>query len=163
MPSKQGSLELLNHPIAQELLRAPFPMRLAYTWPDGSPRVVPIGFEWTGTEIISGCPPDAPKIKVLQTNPKVAITIDTEKMPCHVLMIRGTARITMHEGIIPEYIAYCKRYMGDEGAAGWLQQITPLIPVMARVAVTPEWVGVIDFDQRFPNAVERAIEAMSAR
>jgi len=43
MPTKQGDLSMLNDPIAQELLNAPLPAHLAYTWTDGSPSVIPIG------------------------------------------------------------------------------------------------------------------------
>jgi hypothetical protein len=28
---------------------------------------------------------------------------------------------------------------------------------MARVAIGPEWAGIIDFEERFPSAIERAI------
>ena len=37
-----GSLALLEDPVAQRLLHATIPARLAYTALDGSPRVVPI-------------------------------------------------------------------------------------------------------------------------
>src|SRR5690349_9508247 len=114
MTSQQGSLELLNHPVAQEMLQAPIPLRLAYVWPDGTPRVVPIGFHWNGSEIVIGGPPNAPKMKVLAKNPKVAVTIDSNIPPWHVLLIRGTVSISLHDGIIPEYVAYCERYMGKE-------------------------------------------------
>lgn len=157
MPTQQGSLDLLLDPVAQELLQSDIPMRLAYTWMDGSPRVVPIGFHWNGSEFIIGGSPNAPKMKALSRNPKVAITIDSNKMPYHVLLIRGTANITMHDGIIPEYVEYCKKYMGEAGAAGWLQQLTPVMPKMARIAIQPEWAGVMDFQARFPNAIERAM------
>jgi hypothetical protein len=157
MPTKQGSLDLLNDPIAQELLQAPFPMRLAYTWTDGTPRVVPIGFLWNGSELVSGGFPNVPKMKALAKNPKVAVTIDTERMPCHVLLIRGTASVTVHDGIIPEYAAYCKRYMGEEGGNAWVQQLTPIAPKMARIAIKPEWVGIMDFEKRFPNNLEAAM------
>jgi nitroimidazol reductase NimA-like FMN-containing flavoprotein (pyridoxamine 5'-phosphate oxidase superfamily) len=46
--AQQGSLELLSDPVAQELLSSVNPARLAYTWTDGSPRVVPMWFHWTG-------------------------------------------------------------------------------------------------------------------
>ena len=46
MTSPHGSLELLNDPIAQELLHSTMPARLAYTWPDGTPRVVAIWFHF---------------------------------------------------------------------------------------------------------------------
>lgn len=160
MTTRQGGLELLNDPVAQEMLQAPFPMRLAYVWTDGSPRVVPIGFHWDGTDIVIGSPPDAPKLKVLQVNPKVALTIDSNQMPYHVLMIRGTANLTTHEGIIPEYEAYCHRYMGKEGGDAWLQQVSQLIDTMVRISIRPAWVGILDFDTRFPSAVERAMAAM---
>ena len=159
MPTKQGGLELLNDPVAIEMLQAPFPMRLSYIWTDGTPRVVPIGFHWDGTDIVIGSPPDAPKLKALKANPKVALTIDSNYMPYHVLLIRGTASMTEHEGIIPEYRAYCFRYMGQEGGEAWLQQVSSLINTMVRIAIRPEWVGIIDFETRLPSAVERAIEA----
>lgn len=157
MPTIQGSVELLSDPVAQEMLQAPIPMRLAYVWSDGSPRVVPIGFHWNGSEIVIGSPVDAPKLKVLAKNPKVAITIDSNTMPFHVLLIRGTASLSIHDGIIPEYVAYCKRYFGEEGANAWLNQIRPVVPQMVRVAIKPEWVAIIDFEKRFPSAVERAL------
>jgi hypothetical protein len=33
---------------------------------------------------------------------------------------------------------------------------------MARVFIQPEWVGVLDFETRFPSAVERAMERVQA-
>lgn len=161
MPTRQGGLELLNDPIAQELLQAPFPMRLSYVWTDGTPRVVPIGFHWDGTDIITASPIDAPKLKALEANPKVALTIDTNQMPFHILLVRGTVTMTLHQGLIPEYIAYCYRYMGKEGGDAWLQQAAPLVKTIARIAIHPEWVGIIDFETRLPSAVERAIEALA--
>ena len=56
MPTKQGSFALLNDPVARELLQSTAPARLAYVWPDGSPRVVPIWFHWNGKEIVLGTP-----------------------------------------------------------------------------------------------------------
>jgi hypothetical protein len=157
MPTRQGGLELLNDPVAQELLQARFPMRLAYVWTDGTPRVVPIGFQWDGKDIIIGSPPGAPKLKALEANPNVAITIDTNVAPWHVLLIRGSATLTNHEGIIPEYKDYCYRMMGQEGGETWLQQVSALVKTMVRIAIRPEWVGIIDFDKRLPSAVEKAI------
>ena len=49
MPVKQGSLELLEHAAAKELLQSKIPARLAYIGTDGTPRVVPIWFHLVGT------------------------------------------------------------------------------------------------------------------
>ncbi len=70
MRTEQGDVALLSHPIAQELLRAQLWARLAYTWQDGTPRVVPIGFHWNGREIVLGTAPDAPKMRALQDGTK---------------------------------------------------------------------------------------------
>ena len=157
MPTKQGSVDLLNDPIAQEMLQAPFPLRLAYNWLDGSPRVVPLGFHWNGSEIINGAPIGAPKLKALAKNPKVAITIDSNQMPYHVLMICGTASMSVEDGIIPEYVAYSKRYFGEEGGNAWIQQLAPICPKMVRIAIKPEWVGILDFDHRLPSALAKSM------
>ena len=38
----------------------------------------------------------------------------------------------------------------------------PLFPQMARISLSPDWVGILDFETRFPSAVERAIEEAQA-
>src|SRR5262252_7746595 len=93
MPTKQGDLELLQSPVAQELLTSTIPARLAYVWMDGTPRVVPIWFHWNGQDIVMASPPKAPKLKALAKNPKVSLTIDDNTFPHKVLLIRGTARL----------------------------------------------------------------------
>jgi len=150
-----GSLELLQDPLAQELLRSAMPARLAYTWPDGTPRVVPIWFHWTGEEVVMGGPPDAPKVHVLQANPNVALTIDGDSWPYKVLLLRGQARVEMVEGVAAEYAAAARRYFGEEQGAAWVEQVSQLFSHMARIAVRPTWVGIIDFQTCFPSAVAK--------
>jgi hypothetical protein len=158
MPTKQGDVALLDDPIAQQLLRSPLPARFAYAWRDGTPRVVPIGFHWNGREIVLGTPPDAPKMKALRDGAKVALTIDSDAMPHKVLLIRGTARLDEVDGVAPEYAAMCRRVMGAAAGAAWVAQLAAISPRMARIFIRPEWVGVQDFEVRFPNALERAME-----
>jgi hypothetical protein len=158
MPTQQGALALLDDPVAQQLLRSTLPARLAYTWHDGTPRVVPIGFHWNGTEIVLGTPPDAPKMKVLRDGAKVAVTIDSDSMPYKVLSVRGSVRTDSVAGIAPEYAAMTKRVFGDEAGQAWLDSMAPIMPRMARIFIQPEWVGILDFETRFPNALERAME-----
>src|SRR5438093_1478381 len=112
MPTKQGDVALLNDPVAQKLLQSTVPARLAYTWHDGTPRVVPIWFHWTGEEIVLGTSPLAPKMKVLPHNAKVALTIDSNDFPWKTLLIRGTARVETVDGVTPEYAAAAERYFG---------------------------------------------------
>lgn len=153
MPVKQGDLDLLRHPVAQELLQSKIPARLAYIATDGTPRVVPIWFHWTGQELVLGTPPKAPKLRALAQNPKVALTIDDNNFPHKVLLIRGSARVETVSGIIPEYAAAAERYFGTDQGKAWVQQLSSMSPLMARIAIKPEWVGLLDFQTRFPSAL----------
>ncbi len=162
MPTKQGDVALLQDPVAQQLLQSTLPARLAYTWSDGTPRVVPIGFHWNGEEIVLGTPPDAPKMRVLKDGTRVAVTIDSDRMPHKILLIRGPIRVDTVEGVAPEYAAMCRRTMGEEQGNAWVAQAGGLLSHMARIFIRPEWVGVIDFETRFPNALERAMERVQA-
>jgi len=158
MSSKQGDLSLLETPVAQELLQSKVPARFAYVWTDGTPRVVPHGFHWNGKEIVLGTFPDAPKMKAVKNGTKVAVTIDTDTFPQKVLMIRGTSRVDVVDGIAPEYAAMTKRVFGEEAGQAWLDQMAPICPKMARIFITPEWVGMLDFETRFPSRLEDAME-----
>jgi len=157
MPTKQGDPALLNDPVAQKMLQSTVPARFAYNWSDGTPRVIPIGFHWNGEEIVLGTPPDAPKMKVLKDGNQVALTIDSDTMPYKVLLIRGPIRTDTVDGIAPEYAAMSRRVFGEEGGQAWLDQVTPIFPRMARIFITPSWVGILDFESRFPSAIERAM------
>jgi pyridoxamine 5'-phosphate oxidase-like protein len=149
----QGGLDLLQHPASQELLHSKIPARLAYTWTDGTPRVVPIWFHWNGREFVMASPPKAPKLKALAKNPKVALTIDDNTFPHKVLLIRGTARLEPVTGIVPEYAAAAERYFGPEQGQAWVNQLRTLTSSMVRITITPEWVGLLDFQTRFPSAL----------
>jgi pyridoxamine 5'-phosphate oxidase-like protein len=153
MPVAQGSLELLHHPAAKELLQSRIPARLAYVWTDGAPRVVPIWFHWNGREFVLGTPPKAPKLKALAKNPKIALTIDDNNFPHKVLLVRGTAAMQNVSGIVPEYALAAERYFGAEQGKAWVSQLGSMIQAMVRIAITPEWVGLLDFQTRFPSAL----------
>jgi hypothetical protein len=151
MTHEAGSLDLLNHPVAQELLVSREPARLAYRWSDGSPRVVPIWFHWDGSALVFGSPARAPKLRVLTQNPDVAVTIDSTSWPYRVLSIRGRATVEMLDSVSPEYAAAAERYLGPEAGRGWVEQIRDMR--MGRIRVEPSWVNVLDFETRFPSAL----------
>jgi PPOX class probable F420-dependent enzyme len=148
----QGDLELLAGDVAQRLLASAIPARVAYTGRDGEPRVVPIWFQWTGEELVMATFPGAAKVAALRARPDVAVTIDTEGFPPDVLMLRGRAEVTDVDGVVPEYAQAARRYLGDEGAAGFLAQLGPDVR-MHRIAVRPAWVAVLDFKTRLPRVL----------
>jgi hypothetical protein len=158
MTTRQGDISLLQDPVARQLLESRIPARLAYNWSDGTPRVIPIGFHWNGTELVFGTPTDAPKLKVLRDGAMVAVTIDGDSMPYHVLLLRGPIRTDVVSGIAPEYVQMVRRTLGDEAGQAWLGQLAGMCPQMARIFLRPSWVGILDFETRFPSAMERAME-----
>ena len=158
VPTRQGDVGLLREPIAQQLLQSKSPAHLAYTWRDGTPRVVPIGFHWNGQEIVLATATDAPKTKVLKNGSKVAVSIEHDSSPPKILLIRGTVRTDTVEGIAPEYAAMIHRTMSEEDGQALLAGATRLYPRMTRIFIHPDWVGILDFETRLPSAVERAIK-----
>lgn len=152
--SAHDDLKLLNDPVAKELLKSTIPARLAYSWMDGTPRVVPIWFHWNGEEIVMGSPPRAPKLKALRKNSRVAITIDdAAAWPYKVLQLRGTAKVEMVPGVVKEYALAAERYLGETAGKEWVQNIAGMVSEMGRVSVRPEWVSILDFQTRFPSAL----------
>ena len=149
--AQQGSLELLNDPVADVLMDSVNPARLAYTWTDGSPRVVPIWFHWNGSQFVLGSPPKAPKLKALAADPRVALAIDDNAWPYKELLVRGHASVEMLDDVTPEYALAATRYFGPEQGPAWISTLRG--QPMARIAVTPEWVGILDFETRFPSAL----------
>ena len=148
--AQQGSLDLLNDPVAKALLGSVNPARLAYTWMDGSPRVVPIWFHWTGEQVVLNTPVKAPKVRALTADPRVAITIDDNEPPWKVLFVRGRADIEMLDDVAPEYELAATRYYGPEQGPAWVSTVRGMPTV--RIAITPEWVAILDFQTRFPSA-----------
>jgi nitroimidazol reductase NimA-like FMN-containing flavoprotein (pyridoxamine 5'-phosphate oxidase superfamily) len=65
----QGDLVLLDSPVAEDLLASTELARLAYVAGDGSPRVFPIMFYWTGSELVMGTFAGASKIAALRARP----------------------------------------------------------------------------------------------
>lgn len=160
MTIPQGDLALLDSDVAQRLLRSTIPARYAYTGADGFPRIVSSWFEWTGSELVMPTFIAAPhvarpaaRVATLRRNPEVAVTIDTETFPPEVLLIRGPVTVTEVDGIDPDYARAAHRYLGEADASAYLAQIDQPGTRMARIAVTPTWVGVVDFQTRHPAAL----------
>jgi hypothetical protein len=159
-PLEQGDLRLLETDLAKRLLTSTIPARYAYTALDGTPRILASWFEWTGEELVLPTFISAPhvshtvyRLRALRTNPDVAVTVDTETSPPEVLSMRGTAEIAEVDGIVPEYAAAAHRYLGSEEATAYLEQIDQPGTRMARVAIRPAWVGLLDFQTRMPSAL----------
>jgi hypothetical protein len=151
----------MEDPVAQRLLGSANLARVAYVARDGTTRVIPVAFEWNGSSIVIGTVPTSPKVAALRANPVVALTIDTgpPAWPPNVLLIRGTATVTLVEGVFPEYVAGAKKVTPVEEFPRWEAGVHALYDQMSRIDITPTWVRIHDFETRLPQAVDELAKA----
>jgi hypothetical protein len=132
---------------AQELLTTTAAAHLGYIATDGTPRVVPVGFFWTGDEIVIATGANAPKVEALSAHPDVAVAIEAGGTPeqARALSIRGRASVEIIDGVVEEYLAAARRSMDAESIAEFEQNVRRMYDQMARIAITPRWVRYYDF------------------
>jgi hypothetical protein len=151
--------EVLAKPLSQQLLASDIPARLAYTGVDGDPRVIPIAFLWTGSQIELYTVPTSAKVGALAKNPRVALTIDTQAFPPNVLLIRGAATLERVDGIPDGYVEASRKLVPAEEMAGWEAGVRALYQQMVVIRVQPDWAKLLDFETTIPKAVEDLVKA----
>ncbi|MCF6471308.1 pyridoxamine 5'-phosphate oxidase [Nonomuraea sp. MG754425] len=160
----QGDVRLLATPTAQRLLNdSTLVARLAYTGKDGTPRLIPVNFLWNGDEVVIAAFAGTFKVRDLHARPEVAVTIDTADGPPQVLMLRGTVTLAEVEGVLPEYAVMQRAGLGERAGDAYVAAIDKPGLRMVRIALRPAWVGVLDFQERFPGLTpEPVLAAMGA-
>jgi len=146
---------------AQELLASGSAAHLAYVGPDGTPRVVPVGFFWTGEEAVVATATTSPKVAALSARPDVALAIDTGDTPdqARALSIRGRASVEIVDGVVPEYLAAARQTMDAPAAAEFERNVRAMYHQMARIAITPRWARYYDFGAgRMPRFLQELAE-----
>jgi len=143
---KQELARELGHPGAQTLLSGSM-ARLAYNGHDGFPRVIPVGFYWTGERIVVSTAPTSPKARALSSRPQVAVTIDTGSTPdeAKALLVRGLATLETVDGITDEYLAAARRSMEEPQLAEFERNVRSTYKQMVRISIEPRWARFYDF------------------
>lgn len=136
----------LGHPGAQQLLSGAM-ARLAYNGHDGFPRVVPVGFRWTGDRIVVSTAPTSPKARALSSRPEVAVAIDTGSSPeeAKALLLRGLATLDTVDGVTEEYLASARNSMDGPQLAEFERNVQSTYPQMVRISIEPTWARFYDF------------------
>jgi nitroimidazol reductase NimA-like FMN-containing flavoprotein (pyridoxamine 5'-phosphate oxidase superfamily) len=136
----------LGHPGAQKLLSGSL-ARLAYHGHDGFPRVVPVGFYWTGERIVVSTAPTSPKARALSSRPHVALTIDAGSTPeeAKALLVRGVATLETVDGVTDEYLAAARRSMDGPQLAEFERNVRSTYQQMVRIVIEPLWARFLDF------------------
>ena len=146
---------------ARELLASTSAAHLAYIGKDGAPRVVPVGFYWTGDWFVISTATTSPKVTALSARPDVALAIDGGDTPgqARALSIRGQASVEIVDGVVPEYLAAARKTMQPEAAAEFEQNVRAMYDRMARIAIRPTWVRFWDFGAgRMPRFLQELAE-----
>lgn len=141
----------LDSAVARRLLSSTIPARLAFVTPDGGANVIPIWFLWRDGRLLMCSQAGGHKVRAMERNPRIAVTIDSETPPYESVRMRGRAEIELVEGIAPEYVACAHRYYGVEKGDAWIGFVRPFTRQMAVISLSPEWVEVWDFRERFPE------------
>jgi hypothetical protein len=137
----------LRIPGARDLLASTSAAHLAYTVQDGTPRVIPVGFFWTGEQFVIATATTAPKVAAITARPDVALAIDAGDTPeqARALSIRGRASVKIVDGVVPEYLAAARQTMDAKAAAEFERNCRETYDQQARIAITPHWVRYYDF------------------
>ena len=130
--------DILAQPVAQDLLFSDIPARLSYIGLDSDPRVVPVGFWWTSA---------------IRRNPRVALTVDRSGMPPRTLLVRGSATVTIVDGVPDEYVEGARKITPAEAMPSWEAGVRALYEQMAVISVTPDHVVLHDLETTIPKAV----------
>jgi hypothetical protein len=132
---------------ARELLASTWAAHLAYVGRDGTPRVIPIGYFWTGEQFVMATATVSPKVRALSDRPDVSLTIDAGDTPMQArsLSVRGRASVEIVDGVVPEYLAAARKTLDADAAAEFEQEVRGMYDQMARIAITPHWVRYYDF------------------
>ena len=155
----------LSLPEVRELLDSTSASHLAYVSKDGTPRVVPVGYFWTGEEFVVSTATTSPKVAALTDRPDVALTVDAGGTPgdARALSVRGRADITIVDGIVPEYLAAARKSMDTEAATQFEKQVREMYDQQARIAIRPTWVRFYDFGAgRLPRFLQELAERSRA-
>jgi nitroimidazol reductase NimA-like FMN-containing flavoprotein (pyridoxamine 5'-phosphate oxidase superfamily) len=131
----------LTHAGAQQLLESAQLARLAYNGTDGTPRVVPVGFLWTGERIVVCTATTAPKVRALSARPEVAVTIDGGDTPADAqsVLLRGVATVDIVDGVADEYLTAARKAMQGEQLEVFERTVRATYEQMARISIEPRW------------------------
>jgi hypothetical protein len=159
--NREQIVDELSTPGAQELLGSMSAANLAYTGRDGTPRVVPVAFYWTGEQFIVATATTAPKVAALQACPDIALTIDAGDTPeqARTLSVRGCAQVEIVDGVVEEYLLAARETMDAAAAAEFEQNCRTVYQQMARIAITANWVRFYDFGAgRVPQFLQELVQ-----
>jgi PPOX class probable F420-dependent enzyme len=87
---------------------------LATVGPDGSPQVTPVWVDYDGTHVRFNTAKGRVKVKNLERNPKVALSIQDPDNPYRYVQVRGRIADVTENGADAHIDALAKKYIGQD-------------------------------------------------
>ena len=103
----------LSEPVRQ-LIEAPNLGHLATIMPDGSPQVTPVWVDHDGEHVLVNTAAGRQKLRNLQRNDRVAISIVDQTNPYRYASVRGEVVEMTHEGADAHIDRMAKKYLGQD-------------------------------------------------
>ena len=134
----------LGHPDAQKLLSGSM-ARLAYNGHDGFPRVIPVGFYWTGERIVVSTAPTSPKARALFVLPGSRIDVSTparrrkRRRPSWCV---ASATLETVDGVTDEYLAAARTTMDESQLAEFERNVRSTYQQMVRISLSRSGAGL---------------------
>lgn len=77
---------------------------------DGTPQPSPVWFHWDGATMLIFSEPDAPKIRNIARNPRVAVHFDSDGWGGNIVVLTGEARVLDNAPSVEEVPDYLEKY-----------------------------------------------------
>lgn len=103
-------------------LKEPHIANLATVRPDGSPHVAPVWFDYDGEVVKVIAEKSAVKVRNIQQEPRVSISIATDASPYEYVIVNGTAGLS-YEGIPELVLSMAVHYQGKEEGEAYTENI----------------------------------------
>jgi PPOX class probable F420-dependent enzyme len=87
---------------------------VATVGPDGSPQVTPVWVDYDGTHVRFNTAKGRVKVKNLEGNPKVALSIQDPDNPYRYVQVRGRIAETTEKGADAHIDSLAKKYLGQD-------------------------------------------------
>jgi PPOX class probable F420-dependent enzyme len=116
-----------------ELLRAPSTCYLATTMPDGSPQVTQTWVDTDGEHVIINTVQGYQKVRNIERDPRVALTVSDAEHPTRYLQVRGSVIGMTTEGGAEHIDKLAQKYTGKPYPwYGGREQVRVILTIEAR-------------------------------